>query len=77
MNTSNYTCIFTNQCVNEFESRRFPLAYACIASRISFKTRPQLFKGSDSTIHWINHYPLDNSIDFDSSYPLDSDLSAE
>ena len=22
----------------------------------------------DSTIHWINHYPLDNSIDFDSTY---------
>ena len=29
----------------------------------------------DSTIHWINHYPLDNSIGFASVYPLDSDLS--
>ena len=28
----------------------------------------------DSTIHWINHYPLDNTIDFDSTYPLDCDL---
>ena len=27
----------------------------------------------DSTIHWINHYPLDNSIiDFACVYPLDS-----
>ena len=29
----------------------------------------------DSSIHWINHYPLDNSIGFASVYPLDSDLS--
>ena len=29
----------------------------------------------DSTIHWINHYPLDNSIGFASVYPPDSDLS--
>ena len=30
----------------------------------------------DSAIHWINHYPLDNSIGFATVYPLDSDLSA-
>ena len=30
----------------------------------------------DSAIHWINHYPLDNSIGFASVYSLDSDLSA-
>ena len=30
----------------------------------------------DSAIHWINHYPLDNSISFASVYLLDSDLSA-
>ena len=29
----------------------------------------------DSAIHWINHYPLDNSIGFASIYLLDSDLS--
>ena len=29
----------------------------------------------NSAIHWINHYPLDNSIGFASVYPLDSDLS--
>ena len=29
----------------------------------------------DSAIHWINRYPLDNSIGFASVYPLDSDLS--
>ena len=26
-------------------------------------------------MHWINHYPLGNSIGFASVYPLDSDLS--
>ena len=25
--------------------------------------------------NWINHYPVDNSIDFANIYPLDSDLS--
>ena len=29
----------------------------------------------DSTICWINHYPLDNSIGFASVCPLDRDLS--
>ena len=29
----------------------------------------------DSAIHWIDHYPLDNSIAVASVYPLDSDLS--
>ena len=29
----------------------------------------------DSAIHWINRYPLDNTIGFASVYPLDSDLS--
>ena len=29
----------------------------------------------DSAIHWINHYPLDNSIGFPSVYLLDCDLS--
>ena len=29
----------------------------------------------DSVIHWISHYPLDNSTVFAGAYPLDSDLS--
>ena len=28
----------------------------------------------DSTIHWINHYPLDSAIDFPNTYLLDNDL---
>ena len=28
----------------------------------------------DSTRQWVNHYPLNNAIDFDSTSPLDSDL---
>ena len=30
----------------------------------------------DSTIHWINLYPLDSAIGFPNTYPLDSDLSS-
>ena len=30
----------------------------------------------DSTFHWINDYPLDNSMGFDSSYPVNSNLLA-
>ena len=30
---------------------------------------------SDSTIHWIDLYPVDNATRFAISYPLDSDLS--
>ena len=30
----------------------------------------------NSAIHWINDYPLDNSIGFASVYPLDSDYRA-
>ena len=29
----------------------------------------------DSAIQWINYYPLDNAIHFDSTYLRDSDLS--
>ena len=29
----------------------------------------------DNTIHRINHYPVDNVVCFDNTYPLDSDLS--
>ena len=28
----------------------------------------------DSAIHWINHTEVDNSIGFDSTYPVNSDL---
>ena len=33
----------------------------------------------NSTTHWINHYPLDNAIDFDSwivIYPVDNAINA-
>ena len=33
-------------------------------------------KRVDSTIHWINHNPLDNSINFNNTYLLDNDLSS-
>ena len=31
----------------------------------------------DSTIYWINHRPLDNSIGFGGTYPIDSDISTK
>ena len=29
----------------------------------------------DSTMHWINHYPLSRAISFPNTYPLGNDLS--
>ena len=39
------------------------------------KTVQTLLK-MDSTIHWINLYPVDGAIGFPYSYPLASDLSS-
>ena len=53
--------------LNQLHGIRNPRAGICV----------QLFKRWIAlSIHWINHYPLDNSIGFASVYPLDSDLSA-
>ena len=30
----------------------------------------------DNAIHWINHCPMDNTIVYPNTYPLDSDLSS-
>ena len=35
----------------------------------------EIFQRVDSTIHWINHCPLDNAIGFDSTYQVDFDIS--
>ena len=45
-----------------------------LPERAKLKSRLQLFKRWIA--HWINNYPLDNSIGFASVYPLDSDLSS-
>ena len=34
-----------------------------------------LVKVANSSIHRINRYPVDNTMDFVNTYPLDSDLS--
>ena len=39
------------------------------------KDQAPVVQALDSAIHWINHYPLDNSIGFASVYRLDSNLS--
>ena len=47
-------------CPKSFEKRASGLSYS---------------KGCpDSTIHWINHHPLENSISFGNSSPLDSTI---
>jgi len=38
-----------------------------------FNNQARVFQKVDSIIHWINPYPLDNSIPFDNSYPLDKE----
>ena len=35
----------------------------------------QTMRKMDSTIHWINLYPVDGAIGLPNSYPVDSDLS--
>ena len=57
---------------------RFAAAAACInlVRLISpFESLAPVVQTLDSAIHWINHYPLDNSIGFASVYLLDGDLS--
>ena len=43
---------------------------------IRFEVQAPVVQRVDSTIHWINRYLLDKSINFDCTYPLDSDLSS-
>ena len=36
---------------------------------------PQFVQKVDTTIHWINHNPVDSAIGFPNTYPLYSELS--
>ena len=49
--------------------RSLPLDY--------FVTLAQVVQRVDCTVHWINHYPLHNSINVGRNFPLDGDLSSE
>ena len=40
-----------------------------------FKLQASVIRRSDDTMHWINLYPVDNTVRFAITYPLDSDLS--
>ena len=42
---------------------------------VNLQSRPRLFEGR--IMLWINLYPVDNTIRFAITYPLDSDLSIE
>ena len=43
---------------------------------VMLKLLVSVIQSVDGTVHRINLYPLDNSIGFGSSYPMDSDLSS-
>ena len=43
-----------------------------IKGKVLFGNLAPVVQTLDSAIHWINHYPLDNSIGFASVYPVDS-----
>ena len=60
-----------------------PSSYGCIWE-VTLGTRDWYKRDSsflpvvqrvDSTVQWINYYPLDNPIDFDSTYFMDTDVS--
>ena len=42
---------------------------------VSYNFLAPVVRRSDSTLHWINLYPVDNAVRFAITYPLDSDLS--
>ena len=42
---------------------------------VSHSLQAPVVQKVDSTIHRINHYPVDNAISSRNTYPLDSDLS--
>ena len=52
----------------------YPLGHLILSTSL-FDHQAPVVQTMDSAIRRINHYPLDNSIDFASVYPLDSDLS--
>ena len=57
-----------------------PISNLCFVSKATEKGVPSrltdhlapVVQVVDSTIHWINHYPLETSINFDNTYPVDS-----
>ena len=44
-------------------------------SKLRYKYLAPVVRRVDRAFHWINYYPLDNSIGFASVYPLHSALS--
>ena len=37
--------------------------------------QPPVVQKVDSTIHWINHYPMNKAFGLHTTYPLDTDFS--
>ena len=50
--------------------------HVTLNSALSFSTQVPVVEKLDSTIHWINLYPVDNPIGFPNTCRLDSDLSS-
>ena len=50
--------------------------YHCKCKALILRDLAPVVRRMDSAIHWINDYPLDNAINFGSTYLLDSNLSS-
>ena len=48
-----------------------------LAAQLSPQTSGAVVPKVDSTIYWINHYPLDSAVGFPNTYPLGTDLSGD
>ena len=53
----------------------FCILFSIVRLFIIFILLAQVVQKVDSAIHWINHYPVDNTKNIVNTYPLDSDLS--
>ena len=52
------------------------LCWIMVAEVAPIPILPSVVERVDGTTHWINHYQLVTSINFDSPYVLDIDLSS-
>ena len=59
----------------DVNSNAYVMAWLREPWTIRFEVQAPVVPRTDCIIHWINHYLLDKSINFDSTYSLDIDLS--
>ena len=69
--------LITNSCISDlFGLNTFSLVPGVqIVGRTRKIDQPSVVQTLVSAFHWLNHYPVDNTIGFRNTYPLDNDLS--